>query len=363
MELINTTRMVAGYTVGLEPNGRELLIVAVKGTFNLPRPGQTVQLAEKQIPLLLADSFTGEPGLSAPQHEVDYAPRKRACDVLLLGSAYAPEGRQVTRMQVALQVGPMRKAFDAIGNRVWRAGLTGISSSPPQPFARMPISYDVAFGGTDCNSQDERDHDAYLDNPVGRGWHKHLKDAWVDGTPLPNTEEQGSAVAKPNGKYKPMALSPIGRAWPRRRRYAGTYDQHWLDEVFPWLPTDFDERYYQASPEDQQIRIPSAPMEITLHGFTPEGTRRFVLPHFEAPLHVFPKQGRREHYTGLLDTIVFEPDDERFTITWRVTRPLKKSLHEIAQVVVGRGAVMAGHPIKVEPSNTQVDASLVVNAA
>ena len=26
-------------------------------------------------------------------------------------------------------------------------------------------------------------------NPVGRGFHKHLKSEWVDGTPLPNTEE------------------------------------------------------------------------------------------------------------------------------------------------------------------------------
>jgi hypothetical protein len=36
MELVNSTRMVAGYTMGLEPSGRELLVVAVKGTFQIP---------------------------------------------------------------------------------------------------------------------------------------------------------------------------------------------------------------------------------------------------------------------------------------------------------------------------------------
>ena len=36
-----------------------------------------------------------------------------------------------------------------------------------------------------------------------------------------------------------------------------------------------------------------------------------------------------------LDTIAFEPDLERFTMTWRVARPLQKDLHEIAQVLVG----------------------------
>ena len=36
MELINATRMVAGYNMGLEPSGRELLVVVIKGTFVLP---------------------------------------------------------------------------------------------------------------------------------------------------------------------------------------------------------------------------------------------------------------------------------------------------------------------------------------
>jgi len=36
MELINATRMVAGYNMGLEPSGRELLVVVIKGTFRFP---------------------------------------------------------------------------------------------------------------------------------------------------------------------------------------------------------------------------------------------------------------------------------------------------------------------------------------
>jgi hypothetical protein len=171
---------------------------------------------------------------------------------------------------------------------------------------------------------------------VGRGWHKHLKNAWVDGKPLPNTEELSKSVSFPSDKHKPMAFGPLGRGWPQRVRYAGTYDQQWLDDVFPFLPEDFDERYYQAAPEDQQVPLPKGPMEVVLSGFTPDGARQFVLPHFEAPVHVFPKRGQREDYTATLDTIVVEPDLERFTMSWRVARPLKKSMHEIAQVLVGK---------------------------
>ena len=335
MELINATRMTAGYNMGLEPSGRELLVVVIKGTFVLPKPGEQVRLHDEQLPLIMADTFTGEPGFSAPVYEIDYAPRKRACDVLLVGSAHAPEGRQVTRMRVGLRVGPMEKSFDVVGDRVWQAGLTGISASAPRPFTKMPISYDVAFGGADRNSEDESEHDAFLPNPVGRGWHKHLKNAWVDGKPLPNTEEPGKSVSFPSDKYKPMALGPLGRGWPQRARYAGTYGQQWLDDVFPFLPQDFDERYYQAAPEDQQVLLPKGPMEVVMSGFTGDGVRQFMLPHFEAPVHVIPKRGERESHSGTLDTIAFEPDHERLTMTWRVTRPLKKSIFEIAQVRVG----------------------------
>jgi len=73
-----------------------------------------------------------------------------------------------------------------------------------------------------------------------------------------------------------------------------------------------------------------------LHNLTADGHRRFTLPEFEAPVHVFPKRGKREDLKAALDTIVIEPDHERVTLTWRVARPLAKSMHEVAQVLVGR---------------------------
>lgn len=336
MELINSTRMLAGYNLGLAPSGRESLVVVIKGTFVLPKPDEAVRLHDQQQPLVMADTFTGAPGLSAPVHEVDFAPRKPACDVLLIGSAHAPQGRSVERTDVVLRVGPMLKRFDVVGDRVWQAGLTGIRVSDPLPFVRQPISYDVAFGGVDQASEDPADHDAYMANPVGRGFHRHLKTDWVDGRPLPNTEVIGQPVQWPTDAYAPMAFGPLGRGWSSRSVYAGTYDQHWLDHEFPFLPRDFDERYFQAAPLDQQIPHSRTPMEVAMRHLTPDGLRHFVLPHFDAPVHVFPKKGEREDYLATLDTLVFEPDLERFTMTWRVTRPLKRNLFEIAQVLVGK---------------------------
>jgi len=336
MELINATRMVAGYNMGLEPSGRELLVVVIKGTFVLPKPGEAVRLADEQLPLIMADTFTGAPGFSSPVHEIDFAPRKRACDVLLVGSAHAPAGKAVTRMRVRLQVGPMVKEAEVVGPRVWNANVATISTSEPEHFTCLPLSYDVAFGGADRHAEDESEHDAYLPNPAGCGWHKHLKTQWVDGSALPNLEVPGQPVTDPGGRYSPVSFGPLARGWPARARFAGTYDQKWLDDVFPFLPADFDERYYQAAPEDQQLALPKGPLEVVLNGFTPDGERRFMLPYFDAPVHVFPKRGEREDLLASLDTIAFEPDAERFTMSWRVARPLKKNMHEIAQVLVGK---------------------------
>jgi hypothetical protein len=337
MELINSTRMLAGYTMGIEPSGREVLVVVIKGTFRIPTdPGAPLRLQEEQVPLVMSDVFYGEPGLSAPKYEVDFALRKLRCDILLNSTAYAPGGRPAPRVEVAARIGNWCKSFAVVGDRMWEAAGPGIGTSSPMPFTTMPITYDRAFGGTDNVHVDPRKHAAYMANPSGRGFHSQLVKEWVDGTPLPNTEELNKPVTWVDGDYKPMSFGPIGRHWQARAPYAGTYDQNWLDNVFPFLPADFDEQYYQSAPADQQLPIPLGEQLVTLTNLTPDGQRSFELPHLEAPVHVFPKKGEREDLTASVDTIIIEPDEERVTMTWRVARPLKKNMFEIAQVLVGR---------------------------
>jgi hypothetical protein len=342
MELINATRMVAGYTMGLEPSGRELLVVVIKGTFRFPQPDEPAghfALHETQLPLVMADTFTGEPGFSAPVYEVDFAPRKPHCDILLLGSAYAPQGRPTTRVEVGVRIGNWRKMFAVVGPRHWECGLVNATATPPGVFIRQPISYDVAFGGTDLLHEDPSQHAAFMPNPVGRGFHRHIRMDWVEGSPLPATEEIDRGVRDPAGDYRPMAFGPVGRGWEPRYRFAGTYDDEWLEKHCPFLPPDFDEQYFQAAPLDQQVPLEyfkSAPMEVLLANLTPQGLTRFTIPHLVAPVHVFPKRGEREDFTATLDTVVIEPDAQRFSLTWRVARPLRRNMFEIAQVLVGK---------------------------
>jgi hypothetical protein len=337
MELINSTRMVAGYTMGMEPSGRELLVIVIKGTFRIPtEDGAPLRLHDEQLPLVMGDVFFGEPGLSAPKYEVDFAPRKQRCDVLLNGSAYAPGGKPARRVEVAIQIGSWSKSFAVVGDRVWEAAGAGIGASAPIPFTVMPITYDRAFGGTDTAHEDPAKHAAFMANPSGRGFHSQIVNEWIHGTPLPNTEELGNPVKWVNGNYRPMSFGAIGRHWETRAPYAGTYDKAWLDNEFPFLPQDFDAQYYQAAPLDQQLPTPIGEQRVSLINLTDDGQRVFMLPHLEAPLHVFSTKGAREDLSAFVDTVMIEPDEARVTLTWRVARPLKKNIFEIAQVLVGK---------------------------
>ena len=61
-----------------------------------------------------------------------------------------------------------------------------------------------------------------------------------------------------------MAFGAISRNFASRYPLAGTYDQDWQDNVFPFLPRDFDPLYYQAAPPEQQMDYPSGGEGIEL---------------------------------------------------------------------------------------------------
>ncbi len=336
MELVNGTPMTAGYTLGVEPSGREFVVVVIKGTFDMPDGDGPAPLAEEQEPLVMADTFTGEPGLSAPVYEADFCLRKPRCDVLLHGQAHAPHGRPVPGVEVSLRVGALTKRFFVLGDRVWGVWTGGIRPTDPQPFETMPITYDRAFGGIDDRHPDPAKHAAHMANPIGRGYHKELADELVRGTPLPNTEARDAPVNRPNGAYQPMAFGPVGRGWTPRLGFAGTYDQNWLDNHFPFLPSDFRDDHYQSAPADQQLTGAVAGANVELTNLSPEGTLRFRLPDLEVPVYFFPKKGGHEDSVAMLDTIVLEPDRRRLMLVWRASRALKQNLFELPQAVVGR---------------------------
>lgn len=333
MRFTNHTGLPSAWTTGFERDGREMVIVVVKATYTIPTPDAEVELAQEQVPLVEADRFSADPGTSAPLFETDFAHRKPACDALLVGSAYAPRGQTATRVQVSLRIGPMNKRFWAVGQRVWYKSALGISCTSAQPFTVLPISYDNAFGGTDRTLEAEGKIDTFLANPVGKGYWR--SQARIEGQPLPNTEQLDGEVDDPEGQYTPMAFSPLGRNWTPRIHYAGTYDEQWMESHAPFWPDDFDHRYFQASPPDQIIPHPAGGEDVVLGNLTADGHRAFKLPACQMPVLFIPHRGRDVTVQAKVDTLVLEPDADRFTMTWRANLPLGKSIFDVKEAIPG----------------------------
>lgn len=346
MNCINHTGLSAGSTVQIDRDGRPSLVAVVKATFALPFDGGPAALHQQPQPLLDADVFWGEPGLSAPRREMDFAARKPFCDVLLSGSAHAPE-RGAKRLPVGLRVGAMTKRFQAVGDRVWQAGLLGTRASPPETFRTLPLDYGRAYGGGWRRSETE--WIGFPANPVGRGHYDKMPRHQLDGRPLPNLEAWGQEILHPDEAHPALSLGPVGRNWQPRQGFAGRYDDDWLARRYPLLPEDFDERYFQAAAADQWIKPPRGGEEVVLINLADHaraGGERvaFTLPQLALAVRVHPRRGATRIMQPMVDTLFIEPDEERFSVVWRVGYPLRQSPHEVGAIEIGT-APFRGKPV------------------
>ncbi|MGX9146903.1 DUF2169 family type VI secretion system accessory protein [Mesorhizobium sp. 128a] len=336
MQIWNQMGYPHQFTVGTDKAAHEWIVVVVKGTFDFPgTPGGPVQKSAEQVPLVMADTQTGEPGYSATLWETDFAFRKPRCDIIANGCAYAPNGRPAERVPVGIKVGNWSKLFEVVGTREWRAIGPMFTATAPQPFLRLPISYDVAWGGTDRLDPEDKAPASYRYNPVGTGWSRARNQRLIPGLRLPNTQAVGEDIRSPFSDYRPMSFGPMGRGWPGRIEYGGTYDDNWVANIFPFLPPDFDERYFQMAPADQQIDQPKGGEEVHLVNLTPEGRVSFRLPQTALPMTLFRERELSFQGEILPDTILFDPENRCFSLVWRVSQRIHRTILDFTECWIG----------------------------
>jgi hypothetical protein len=336
MQIYNQTGYPHEFTMAMDKAGHEWILLVVKGSFDFPdAAGGPVRKSETQVPLVMADAFTGQPGFSAPLWESDFAHRKPRCDVVANGAAYASGGRPAERVRVGIKLGQWSKAFDVLGRREWRARGPLFGATRPEPFLRQPITYDRAWGGIDRLDPADELPAAYPANPVGTGWARTRNQRFIPGLALPSTQAIGENVTSPFGDYAPMSFGPKGRGWPGRIEFGGTYDQNWIDNVFPFLPADFDDRYYQMSPPDQQTDPPRGGEEVILVNLTPRGKENFRLPATALPITLFKGRDPALETTLHPDTVLFDPENRRFSLVWRVSARIRRTILDYTEAWIG----------------------------
>jgi hypothetical protein len=131
-----------------------------------------------------------------------------------------------------------------------------------------------------------------------------------------------------------VGFGPIPRHKPPRVELGGTYDARWKQERFPLLPLDFDERFFQCAPPDQQTLEPLKGGElIELVNFTPDGYLKFSLPKVKLAFYTDFGDDVVEHGASL-HTVIIEPDQRRLQVVWHTALECHPRVHKLKATLV-----------------------------
>lgn len=325
-QLENHTPFSSERTWVRDLNGAEIWLVAVKCTFDIKQDGAT-EIAREQPPVVLTPEYTNpeDPTKSGLKYDMDLVRTKTTTDVVVLGHAYAPHGQPIKELDIGFRVGPVLKRLHLTGDRIW----LGKSPSNPQPFLKMPLVYERAYGGFDPESLHKQTPQWDVRNPLGTGY--ALSTSFLDGLRLPNIEYPDKLVHEWNDCPVPAGFGPICAHWQPRASFAGTYDDKWQQDRFPLFPLDFDDRYFQCAPLDQQApQFLKGDEPVVLINLTPEGELRFKLPRVILGFETFFYTGEGQlHDQPKLHTVIIEPDFPRVSLVWHTALPCHSKVYKL----------------------------------
>ena len=336
MQQVNGTGFSFGANQAFDSCGKLHMIAVVKATYVIPEfPDAEAAVSEDQVPIFDSDQYEGEPGKCAPNFESDWSLAKQRCDVVLKTNAYSPNRRAVKELQAGFRLGDCEKIARITGPRRWEKSDLGLVPSEAEDFQESSISYENSFGGTWHDTKNDA-YEVYSSNPVGRGYAEKFKSE-LEGMLLPAVQKPDENIIQPNKEYTPWSFGPLGRNWNPRIRFAGTYDDAWKENTFPFLPADFDNQYFQCVPADQQIEYPSGGEKVTLLNLHPERPIiHFKLPkNLHMPMVALMKSQQQLPISPVVDTICIDVEKNIFSLVWRGQLPLKRSLREVNIVAVG----------------------------
>ncbi|ECC8925251.1 DUF2169 domain-containing protein [Salmonella bongori] len=355
-------------------------VIAMKTGFRLVRDAvghwQAKLMDYPPLPLSVEDKFSGEMNVSPVVHESDLAPFKPACDIIVNGTAYAPDGIAVPEIIAGVVMRSpsgevlLDKKLKIIGQRFYRRqSLTGQwDETAPEPFVSLPLDYRYAFGG-ECRveadsgyadripeenrltEEQRREHPeadnpplahmAWPVNPLGLGYTPswYLRAGNIHQVEAPriiamdapftlqhfiNVYEGKTDWSSP--ECQPAGFGCISRTWLPRLSLAGTWDQAWLENRHPGLPEDFNFRYWNSAPRDQQIPFPAPGTTLTLYGLHPDGEMTFTLPVNRAGILLRMDTGEWVPQMMWTDTLLIDADTLTLAQTWRYLLPVNPSV-------------------------------------
>jgi len=341
-----------------DENGDAILVAIVKATFAIDKTSQLV-LADEQADI----TYTGETWQGNDNGAYIYEPEtafiKPTSDIVLVGHAHAPK-RGATKVEVSLNVGAYEKTVRVFGDRKWGKLFGIVTISSAQPFEKIPLVYEKAFGGWDRNDPDAHKHKFEPRNPVGTGYHgrHHLQ----EGMPLPNLEDPYDLIKKYSDKPAPAGFGFISPNWQPRVKYAGTYNAKWQEERMPLLPLNFDRRFFNAaSPGLITSGYLRGDEQVVIKNASTKGTLAFKLPGVPPPVVNVALRGFKKHtLTTNLDTVIINTDEDKVFLIWRHYLHVRNGPQDVVSIGITDGVTGKGATVYKEPDALVADSEKTV---
>jgi len=295
-------------------SGRWHATIVAKATFAMVHGGELrliepEPIADEDIP------HQGNP-LRSIRIPRDRVPALSRVDVVVNAEAWAPQGAPATTVPVQLTL--------RSGERVLLDKALIVRAD--QPFQRLPIVYERAYGGIGA-----------AENPVGTGAR--------DGDNAPN-------VLHPTSPTTPACFGAIAPHWRSRRALQGSLPKGALRSLLLDLPANLSWDFFQAAPPDQRVERLTGGEEIELKGMSPAyPTLTTRLPQLRglARIHGLSAHGTPDGQVIALrpDTLRIDADEERCVIGFRgnVLLPDPSVLDRVRVVV---GVQIHGAPLQWE---------------
>ena len=117
----------------------------------------------------------------------------------------------------------------------------------------------------------------------------------------------------------PFGLGATQPHWLPRRDFAGTYDGSWQKGRAPLLPDDFNDRFHQSAPLDQQLDLKGGE-EVSAVNLHPDGPFSFRLP--QIILEASTRVGREKHDTRMrLISVELDTETKSLAMVWNTLVP------------------------------------------
>lgn len=316
-----------------DEEGYPVLVTLVRATYVFAGHGLT--LAEVQPPVPTAGELYGDsPATSSWRYEPETAFIKPATDVILIGHA-VPPFRGAVESDVHFQVGPVSKAAHIFGDRQWVRSAGAVTMTKPQPFDRIPLVYERAFGGRDGTVGTPERPAFETRNPIGRGY-RAPGGSFEEGIYLPNIEDPADPIQRYGQVTSVVGFGFTAANWQPRAALAGTYDATWIRDRMPGLPQDFDRRFFNAAAVG--LVAPGylrGDEPVAVSGVSTAGPVAFRLPGPTRPTCTVTLLNRGDvRIESQLDTVVVDTTAQRVHLSWRGQVRLRDGAHDVQSIVV-----------------------------